>query len=583
MSYIWSLYKKAFDDARNELAVCKTCSKVMKIPKSRTTSNLLEHVRKKHPEELEKAKATASTKSVRDYDSNNNNNQTTIDGVFARKINPGAKKKIDQKLCQFIATSSLPLRVVTLDSFKELLASLNGTYSPPSYRTLVKLMAEEVASIDRKNSSLVSQSNAIAITADCWSTPNANCSLLGLTAHVISAGFEQRHDVVLDCITLTGKSHTAEVITEKITESLTRHGVCLKNVICMVADGAAVMKRSANLLHFSYVHCCAHVINLVIAKLSRSAPLTEFYKRCLEKANMPLKVPVMDCPTRWGSTYDMLCTVLDSVTAFEDLLAHLNKEPLEHEELKLLESMRILLAPFHNMTKLVCCQRANVSIYIGIGRILISETKRIIPQTKKTGKAFGEALLMECEHYFDEWFKDEFLQFASLSDQRFAFLESIISEPRWKFVTDTFVSLIIEIQQYAILLKQGRPPRECDPVEWWKTHKEQFPILAEAVPKYITPPPTSVDCERLFSLAGLIYNNRRRNRMKGETARMLLLMKAHNNSNVARESKSWGLVQARNYRRSDETIDSDSSSEESSDGGDSESAIDREDDFTECS
>ncbi|KIH55319.1 BED zinc finger [Ancylostoma duodenale] len=345
MSYIWSLYKKAFDDARNELAVCKTCSKVMKIPKSRTTSNLLEHVRKKHPEELEKAKATASTKSVRDYDSNNNNNQTTIDGVFARKINPGAKKKIDQKLCQFIATSSLPLRVVTLDSFKELLASLNGTYSPPSYRTLVKLMAEEVASIDRKNSSLVSQSNAIAITADCWSTPNANCSLLGLTAHVISAGFEQRHDVVLDCITLTGK-------------------------------------------------------------------------RCLEKANMPLKVPVMDCPTRWGSTYDMLCTVLDS----------------------------------------------------------------------------------------------------------------------------------IEIQQYAILLKQGRPPRECDPVEWWKTHKEQFPILAEAVPKYITPPPTSVDCERLF-----------------------------------RESKSWGLVQARNYRRSDETIDSDSSSEESSDGGDSESAIDREDDFTECS
>ncbi|KAL6743533.1 hypothetical protein Aduo_016561 [Ancylostoma duodenale] len=205
------------------------------------------------------------------------------------------------------------------------------------------------------------------------------------------------------------------------------------------------------------VHCCAYVINLVVqsaletvhakrilskvkavvAKLSRSVPLKEFYKRCLEKANTPLKTPVMDCPTRWGSTYDMLCTVLDSVTAFEDLLAQLNKEPLEHEELKLLESMRILLAPFHSTTKLVCRQRPNVSIYIGIGRILLVKRR-----AKKTGKASGEALLMGHKHYVDEWVKDEFLQSASLSDPRFAFLESIISVPLWEFVTDTSISLI---------------------------------------------------------------------------------------------------------------------------------------------
>ncbi|EPB75916.1 BED zinc finger [Ancylostoma ceylanicum] len=149
VSYIWSLYKKAFDDARNELAICNTCSKVFKIPRSRTTSNLLEHVRKKHPEELEKATAKATTKSICDDDSNNN--QRTIDGVFARKISPAAKRVIDRKFCQFVATSSLPLLVVTLDSFKELLGSLNKTYLPPTDRTLVKLMTEEVASIDRSN------------------------------------------------------------------------------------------------------------------------------------------------------------------------------------------------------------------------------------------------------------------------------------------------------------------------------------------------------------------------------------------------------------------------------------------------
>ncbi|RCN42469.1 hypothetical protein ANCCAN_11545 [Ancylostoma caninum] len=85
-------------------------------------------------------------------------------------------------------------------------------------------------------------------------------------------------------------------------------------------------------LGVKYVHCCAHVINLIVARfleipaaanlirrvkrvvtrLNKKAKAKFCYKRYLEEMSPPTVIPSSDCPTRWSSTFTMLCDVLNA-------------------------------------------------------------------------------------------------------------------------------------------------------------------------------------------------------------------------------------------------------------------------------
>ncbi|VDO24710.1 unnamed protein product [Heligmosomoides polygyrus] len=135
----------------------------------------------------------------------------------------------------------------------------------------------------------------------------------------------------------------------------------------------------------------------------------------------------------------------------------------------------------------------------------------------------------------------------------------------------------MEIQQYAMTLKKDRPSFEKDPILWWQQNQGRFLLIFEAAPMHLIAPATSVDCERLFSMAGILYGNKRRGRLRGETARLLLMIKAHHFEKDSRQnwfeillseakelffssSSSWSDEKWLRYGR---YYDSDSSSESS--------------------
>ena len=59
---------------------------------------------------------------------------------------------------------------------------------------------------------------------------------------------------------------------------------------------------------------------------------------------------------------------------------------------------------------------------------------------------------------------------------------------------------------------------------WWGDNKLRFPVLCNLVLRYLSPPPTSVPSEHLFSKAGDIYDEKR-NRLDPERAETLLFIK----------------------------------------------------------
>lgn len=73
--------------------------------------------------------------------------------------------------------------------------------------------------------------------------------------------------------------------------------------------------------------------------------------------------------------------------------------------------------------------------------------------------------------------------------------------------------------------------RKKDPLEFWKLQKNTLPLLSKLASKYLSIPATSVPCERLFSKAAIITNERR-NRLSPKKLDELLFISENAKFNI---------------------------------------------------
>lgn len=85
---------------------------------------------------------------------------------------------------------------------------------------------------------------------------------------------------------------------------------------------------------------------------------------------------------------------------------------------------------------------------------------------------------------------------------------------------DLLIKIENEMQIYIELPPIART--EC-PLAWWAKNKEMFPFLYELAVMYLTPPPSSVYSEQLFSSAGNVYESAR-SRLNPDRAESLILL-----------------------------------------------------------
>ncbi|CAJ0588989.1 unnamed protein product [Cylicocyclus nassatus] len=106
-------------------------------------------------------------------------------------------------------------------------------------------MESEVARMDQDNKQLILSAIGLAITADCWSSFNADTGRLTITGLIVGVTTNSRHNVILVCIALGYESHSADLIAHHIRCSLSKLNIEKSLVCAMVADGASNMKRAA--------------------------------------------------------------------------------------------------------------------------------------------------------------------------------------------------------------------------------------------------------------------------------------------------------------------------------------------------
>ena len=110
------------------------------------------------------------------------------------------------------------------------------------------------------------KSTFYTITCDGWTSLSTN-GYISLTIHFMDEQFEF-HSNVLSVNEVNGK-HTGEAISNVVRASLSSWGLEHDKCVAMVADNAANMKKSAEMLGFLHIGCFAHSIQLVAKSLFR--------------------------------------------------------------------------------------------------------------------------------------------------------------------------------------------------------------------------------------------------------------------------------------------------------------------------
>ena len=289
----------------------------------------------------------------------------------------------------------------------------------------------------------------------------------------------------------------------------------------------------------------------------------------MEDQKVPL-VLIMDVTTRWNSKYYMLKRFLFLKKALIPTISNCESLDVDfyNNDWKNMEKVVKVLEPFEEATKMLSKSSASISQAIVIVTVIIKALSKNEDDwgVRTTKRAMVKALeerfsSMELEEHYsvstflDPRYKSYFFRDSETAGR----VKEILSNKLEKQLedsqdmedtnpdtvqndnkTDTIANLMNEIMGENIHEKSKKfeiaqfletyenSKTEENALEFWKVKSSSMKSVDRAAAKlaeiYLTPPPTSVDVERLFSTAGDIITPER-NRLNPETASKVLFLK----------------------------------------------------------
>ncbi|KAH9668288.1 BED-type domain-containing protein [Citrus sinensis] len=239
-----------------------------------------------------------------------------------------------------IVLDEFPFSIVENPGFKHFCSVVAPRYILPSRRTITRdtldLFVEKKTKL---KSLLVGNKQRVSLTTDIW-TSITTASYRVITAHFIDTKWSLHRRIISFN---TVNDHTSEMIGKQLEKCLIHWGiervfaVTLDNVsanegvVRYLKDRLSTWRDDSLVLNGDHMHvcCCAHILNLIVNEglkemdasivsvrnavkyvRSSTARMQAFQiPMNQEKINCKGSV-ILDCPTRWNSTYSMLSTTL---------------------------------------------------------------------------------------------------------------------------------------------------------------------------------------------------------------------------------------------------------------------------------
>ncbi|KAF1858918.1 hypothetical protein Lal_00000738 [Lupinus albus] len=243
-----------------------------------------------------------------------------------------------RELANAIIMHDYPLSIVDHIGFRRYSAALQPLFQVPSRNTIKKEIFK-VYDFERECAMkmLDSHEGRVAITSDMWTSSNQKRGYMAVTAHYIDCSWTLQSRVLR--FIYVPAPHTSDILSNALVECFMDWNIdtkistitldnCSSNdaMIPKIKDKLRLgnLLRDGSLLH---MRCCAHILNLIvkdglevvkdgIEKIRDSVAYwnaTPKRNEKFEETAKQLRVPytkklILDCPTRWNSTYKMLET-----------------------------------------------------------------------------------------------------------------------------------------------------------------------------------------------------------------------------------------------------------------------------------
>ena len=352
-----------------------------------------------------------------------------------------------------------------------------------------------------------------------------------------------------------------------------KHLGCFAHTLQLVINDAVLSQRTVvDMLALS---------RRIVGHFKHSTQAITKLKLLQQENNLPVQKLKQDVPTRWNSQMYMLQRLLEQKRAVTSYASDYGTIPtLSANQWRLAEALINVLTPFEKATRQASKKEESASMIIP--RVLLLQGKLDKVDARGVGTTIDEIKASIARRFsalennvdlvlatlLDPRFKDSFF----LKEETKTKLEEWISAAYRKIAADNtgtgsstdegesaasgaeeettmeegdsddedFAAILNAsaatqqtpptgmtiIQEYALYRGEAHAGRNSDQLAWWKVNSTKYPKLAKMARKFLSPPPTSVPSERLFSEAEGIYDARR-SCLAPEKAEMLLFIRGN--------------------------------------------------------
>ncbi|XP_019190332.1 PREDICTED: zinc finger BED domain-containing protein RICESLEEPER 2-like [Ipomoea nil] len=244
-----------------------------------------------------------------------------------------------------IILDELPFCFVDGDGFKQFCSVACPRFIIPSRRTITRDVVELFMKEKALLKSMISQSR-VSLTTDIWTASTTTVSYMVITAHYIDVNWKL-HRKIISFKPIS--DHKGETIAKELENCLIDWGIT--KVFTITVDNASANDSALRIFktkvkcwredpmilggEFLHVRCCAHILNLIVkdglaavgnsvvsvrnaVKYVRSSNSRfQAFQIRAEQDNLCRGSLILDCNTRWNSTYLMLTAALKYRAAFD--------------------------------------------------------------------------------------------------------------------------------------------------------------------------------------------------------------------------------------------------------------------------
>lgn len=376
-SSVWLEFKEEMIDGKKK-ARCVHCKDILTVSVSGSTTHFQRHLkkcmhRKRHNMQQQMINFPTANSSIDTIAMGS----ALTDGRFDMK-------KMREGIAHWILMHEHPFSIVEEEGFNMMQKRGMIEWEKVSRTTIKKDCVQVYEAEKKKLKEQLKDVNKISLTTDLWRSTNQKIGYMVLTGHFVDANWRLQKRV-LNFVHIP-PPHRGVEIADTIYKCLKEWGIENK-VYTLSVDNASnndsairilkdTFSRSTKLLcggKLFHVRCCAHILNLMVqdglseikhiiedihdsvSYVNQSEARLQTFSEIVHQLQLPNRRLILECKTRWNSTYEMLATAIkfkEAFPRFRDREPNYDSCPTE-EDWEKVEKVAAVLEVFTKVTNII--------------------------------------------------------------------------------------------------------------------------------------------------------------------------------------------------------------------------------------